>query len=164
MSEELIGRFTDKTGREWIIDLDVGTCREVLKLTGIDLANFHDGKSLQALWSNDEKLVDVLWVLVKDQAGKLDVDEVAFAKRLNGDVLASGLEAIQQAILGFTRPDRRELVRQIMDKTAKLTDKMVAAAAANVQSDKIDKEADKVIARMTSQMDAAIAKQFASGS
>ena len=71
MSEELIGRFKDKTGCEWIIDLDVATCREVLKLTGIDLANFHDGKSLQALWSNDEKLVDVLWVLVKEQAEKL---------------------------------------------------------------------------------------------
>ena len=129
-----------------------------------DLANFHDGKSLQALWSNDEKLVDVLWVLVKEQAEKLDVDDVAFAKRLNGDVLASGLEAIQQAILGFTRPDRRELVRQIMNKAAKLTEKMVAAAAANIESDKIDQQADKAIARMTSQMDAAIAKQFASGS
>ena len=158
MPEELFGRFKDKTGREWIVDLDVDTCRRVRKECGVDLANFHDGNSHRQLWESDEKLVDVLWELVSEQAAKASVDASQFAKSLNGDALAAGLEAIQAAVVGFTRPDRRELARQIQDKAKTLTAKLVEQSAAQLASEKLAQQMDAAVARHANKIEETIAK------
>lgn len=164
MSEELIGRFKDKTGREWIIDLDVVTCRAIKKSHGVDLANYHDGNAHRVLWSDDEKLVNVLWDLVEAQAQREGIDAESFGKSLNGDALAAALDAIQAAVVGFTRPDRRELVRQIQAKASQITAKMIAKAAAEISSERTDARLDAALDKAVRKMGSEIDKALTSGS
>lgn len=162
-SEEQIGRFDDKHGRHWSIDLSVGLCRQVLKETGVDLANYHNGKAAQTLWADDTKLVEVLWVLVEEDATKADIGPEEFAKSLNGDVLAKALEAIEVAVLGFTRPDRRELIRQIADKAKTVQIRVVEEAKAKLASSKTDALIERALVRESEKIDKQLEKQLTSG-
>jgi hypothetical protein len=140
-------QFKDRLNRSWLLSLDLGECRRVCRLHDVDLANWHDGKALHTLLVSDEKLVAVLWCLIEEQAKTGQIDEEEFARGLNGDVLATALEALTEAIVLFTRPDRRELVRQIAVKATQTQDDAVRRAIGLVNSqdatDRITVELDK---------------------
>lgn len=157
MSEKRDGAFTDRLGGEWSVALDVGLCRDIKRAHGVDLANWIDGKAAGRLYQDDETLVAVLWMLCQSQADACDVDEEAFARLLNGDVLAAALTAIEEAVLGFTRPDRRELVRQAIatmrDATAETLDKQRAKLASAETRRAISAAVDRAISKAGRELD-----------
>lgn len=144
---EEVALFVDRRGREWSLSLDVGLCRKVLREHQVDLANWHDGKAAHVLALDDAKLVDVLWSLVAEQAKERGLDEEAFAGSLNGDVLAAALDAIRAAVVGFTRPDRRELVRQINAKADQITQRAVAKTLEQLTSQETDQAIERALER-----------------
>ncbi len=161
--ETTVASFTDRRDREWTIVLDVAICRDVKAQLGVDLANWSDGKASAKLWSDDGALVDVLWLLLKEQATELGVDEREFAKSLNGDVLAAGLKAIEDAVVNFTRPDRLDLVRKIAEKSGQVTTAAIERASqeidAAVTPTRLNSLLDKTAAKARKAMDRAIETQ-----
>lgn len=157
MEENREATFTDRKSQEWVIALDVGLCRDVKKVHGVDLANWIDGKAAARLYQDDALLVAVTWMLVAEQAEQRGVDEEAFARSLNGDVLAKALEAIEQAIMGFTRPDRRELVRQAIETmraaTAEAIDKQRAKLASPETLRAISSAVDRAVTKAGRELD-----------
>jgi len=155
--EKVDGTFADRLGGEWYVALDVGLCRDIKLAHGVDLANWIDGKAAGRLYQDDETLVAVLWMLCQSQARDRDIDEEAFARLLNGDVLAAALTAIEEAVLGFTRPDRRELVRQAIETmraaTAETIDKQRAKLASPETQRAISAAVDRALAKAAKELD-----------
>ena len=156
-------QFADKHGEQWALCLDVGLCREVRNEHGVDLANWIDGKAAEQLYRSDEKLVDVLWTLCLSQAERRELSEVDFARRLNGDVLAAALTAIEGAVLGFTRPDRRELIRQTIEAARAAHVKQLAAIAKQIETD-LPRAIDRAVERGRRKFADELAKSSTSGS
>lgn len=163
MSEQLPAVFTDRQDRSWSIVLDVALCRDVKNQLGVDLANWADGKAASKLWQDDEALVDTLWALIKDDAKERRVDELAFAKSLNGDVLAEGLKAIEDAVVNFTRPDRRDLVKKIAAKSGEVTTAAIQRASeevdAAVSPERLKAQLDRTAAKARKAMERALESQ-----
>lgn len=161
--ETAVASFTDRRDREWKIVLDVALCRDVKTQLGIDLANWADGKAASKLWSDDAALVDTLWLLLKEQAANCAVDELSFARSLNGDVLAAGLKAIEAAVVNFTRPDRRDMVRKIAEKSGEVTaaavDRATQEIEAAVTPDRLKNMLDRTAAKARKAMDRALETQ-----
>ena len=155
--EKVDGTFADRLGGEWYVALDVGLCRDIKLAHGVDLANWIDGKAASRLYQDDETLVAVLWMLCQSQADERDIDEEAFARLLNGDVLAAALTAIEEAVVGFTRPDRRELVRQAMatmkEATAEAIDKQRCKLASADTRRAISAAVDRAITKAGRELD-----------
>lgn len=161
--ETTVASFSDRRDREWTIVLDVALCRDVKAQLGVDLANWADGKASAKLWSDDAALVDVLWLLLKEQAADRAVDEREFARSLNGDVLAEGLKAIEDAVVNFTRPDRRDLVRKIAEKSGDVTTAAIQRATEEVEAavtpERLKAQLDRTAAKARKAMDRAIETQ-----
>lgn len=136
--------FSDRRGRSWSIELNFGLARRIKRDHAVDFVNWQDGKAYTALL-DDEKLVAVLWCLVADQASAAAVDEEAFAQGLCGDVLAEALEAITEAVVVFTRPDRRELVREVANLGQKAAAKAIPRALELAASQETDQALDRAI-------------------
>lgn len=163
MSEQLPAVFTDRQDRSWSIVLDVALCRDVKNQLGVDLANWADGKAASKLWSDDGALVDTLWALIGDAAKERGVDERDFAKALNGDVLAEGLKAIEDAVVNFTRPDRREVVKKIAAKSGEVITAAIRRASEEVDAavtpERLKAQLDRTAAKARKAMDSALESQ-----
>lgn len=142
--------FKDLGGNEWIISFNIGNCRRLLELTKLDFANAHDGKAVSEIQANDSKMVQVLWLLIEEQAKAKGIDEDAFWRNLDGNVLEEAQNAIEEAVLGFTRPERRAALKAILDKKREAIDKAMNLAVAKVQAVNIDQELENRLSQSTS--------------
>lgn len=142
--------FKDLGGNEWIISFNIGNCRRLLELTKLDFANAHDGKAVSEIQANDSKMVQVLWLLIEEQAKAKGIEEDAFWRNLDGNVLEEAQNAIEEAVLGFTRPERRAALKAILDKKREAIDKAMTLAVAKVQAVNIDQELEKQLSQSTS--------------
>jgi uncharacterized protein with GYD domain len=144
--------FKDMTGDDWTILLRVDEVNLVKKLHGVNLAGIFDkdSKDLAAL-SDPEKMVDVVWTLVEDQAAAKKLDPRGFARLLDEDSLEDMAEAIGRAVADFSR--RRKAARhKVMDKSAKVKAAVMKKGEVDLQKlDQMDDDAlaDQVIARLT---------------
>lgn len=141
--------FKDLGGNEWIVSFNIGNCRRLLELTKLDFANAHDGKAVSEIQANDSKMVQVLWLLIEEQAKAKGIDEDAFWQKLDGNVLEEAQNAIEEAVLGFTRPERRAALKAILDKKREAIDKAMNLAVAKVQAVNIDQELEKQLSQST---------------
>lgn len=117
--------FTDNTGKQWEINVNVNTIERVRDLCGIRLDKlFDDNLSLlEAVLDDPLRLTDVLWAVVGDGG-----DKVAFLMSLAGDALESAANALVEATIDFfPNPKRRHLLRETIRK---------AWAAVNATADK----------------------------
>lgn len=109
-------RFTDTTGRDWIVEITCTAAKRVRAITSFDPLNVA-GDALQRLWSDPVLVADVLYAACRPQAEERGVSQEAFGDALAGDALGQAREALIDAIVSFT-PHPREravLARVVMD-------------------------------------------------
>lgn len=152
--------FTDTRQRVWPLAFDYTLARRIKKEAGLDFVNAHDGKAIEGIYRSDEKLVQVLWLLCQEQAEREQIDEEEFGRGLGGDALGAAIDALQEALVLFSRPANRPVLEQILAKareaqdaeqklvmeklgSQKVTDLMQAKA--REVSDKIDRQLDDLI-------------------
>lgn len=132
--------FTDAQGREWQIDVTLGTIKQVRIATGYSLPSMFDtDESLSQFVADYEKIGDTLFELCKGQHG--DVDPVQFARALGGDALREATEALVRATVDFfPTPEAREVQHKRIDTLLEVTRKVSAIGLAIVteQLAKID--------------------------
>jgi hypothetical protein len=108
--------FTDSAGRKWDVAVtaaDLTACREE---AGVALGRLPLDKLAEEL-ADAEKLVAVLFVLVKDQIAKLGLTPEQFARGLDGDALEAATVAFWRAWADFSPRQTRRLVLGLVDKT-----------------------------------------------
>lgn len=141
--------FTDNAKTTWVIDLDAPKIVRIRSELGLDLVGA-DGSAYEKMVDDPILLFEVLWKLCSKQADDKKIDVDAFAQRITGDAIESATDAMVEAIADFFPKAKRELVRGLAQKTARIRAKGMAAAMKRVGDIKLEAQLVKV---MEDQMD-----------
>lgn len=109
--------FKDANGREWAVEINVGQAKRVRASLQVDLPALVAGRAdgLGELLDDPIRLVDVLYVLCRDQAQKAGISDEQFGCGLGGDTLAQATDALVESLVDFfPDPKRREVLRKLM--------------------------------------------------
>lgn len=143
--------FKDANGKEWLLTLDAPTIRMVRsELDGLDLASA-DGQVYEQLQDDPCQLVDCIWVLCREQAISRGVTDVDFGKALVGEVIDQATAALLNAIVDFSPTRKRELLKAVAAKNAKLRELGTAKALAKINDPEVEAQ---ILAGMEARMDA----------
>lgn len=95
--------FKGHDNKAWQISVDVAQLKAVREQTGVDLFRLFDDEMalLTQLTLDPCKLVDVIWVLCREQAREAGVSDEQFGRGMGGDVLQRATEAFVEAVIDF---------------------------------------------------------------
>ena len=110
--------FKDGAGRAWNVEITVLSIKQVAARTGFQIARLLDDNmaGFAALVSDPVKFVDVLFVLVGEQATKVPVTEEQFFRGLSGDALEAAYDAFRGAFEDFSPSHLRQILRAVSEK------------------------------------------------
>lgn len=117
-----MARFTDRAGREWNVDINIGSVMR-MKKEGVNLLELEEnkGKLLTELYTDDILLVQWVWKVIQFDARKLGVSEEDFYAALGGLSLAEARRAFFEEYANFSRsPGTRSSLQKwlLMEKRA----------------------------------------------
>lgn len=132
--------FQDQNGREWVLKIHAPMIVDIQSETEVDLRSID---SLSALLGDPVGLVNVLWVMVREQAGPLGVLPRNFGESLVGDAIEKAAEALVKAYRDFSPASTRALIDESMGSAA-----AVEAKRAKLQMAVLAKNYAEVNARL----------------
>jgi hypothetical protein len=126
--------FKDNAGRTWSLTLNVWTVKKVRDLLGVDLLDL-GGES--ATGPSDKKpgllfrliadpvlLVDVLYVVCRDQADETGITDEQFGRAMGGDAIDAATKAFLEELADFTpSPRDRARARKVIETTWAMIEK-----------------------------------------
>lgn len=126
--------FKDGLGRDWQVALNVYQMKRIRAALGIDLVNVialdKDGKvkvDLVDRIANDPcLLVDILWVLVEEQAKAINVTDAQFGEALAGDAIENATRAFLDELVDFFPGARRLFLKKAVELSRKCAGEMTA--------------------------------------
>lgn len=121
-----MAKFKDTDGREWNAKLTVWHLEQVTERIGANLDDLleDDGKGVMDLFRSSSKVARTLWVLIEEDAKKLDepVKEDVFLRALAGEEFELARHALYRAVADFYLPRSwkkiKALGQNILDQTA----------------------------------------------
>lgn len=128
--------FTDSAGRTWILSMNVGAIRRVKAQLGIDLLTVldHDCQLFARLGADIALAVDLVWVLIADQAEKMGVTDEQFGESLVGDAIDRAMEALVAETIAFFPQGRRAILAKLWEKSKQATNTAVQLAVTKLDS------------------------------
>jgi hypothetical protein len=128
--------FRDMKDRTWRLEITAYSLKAVRATTGVDLDKLvaEDTRLLTELVSDSVKFVDVLFVLVKDQADRLSVTDEEFGRSLGGDAIEAAGRAFESAFLFFCPSRMRRVMAAARAKAEAALDLATAKAVANIEA------------------------------
>ena len=123
--------FKDDAGRTWSLTLNVWTVKKVRDLLGVDLLDLGGDAAtrdkpglLFRLIADPVLLVDVLYVVCKDQADGASVTDEQFGRAMGGDAIDAATRAFLEELADFTpSPRDRARARKVIETTWAMIDK-----------------------------------------
>ncbi len=127
-----MSKFVDCLAREWDLNLTVGSLADVRKQTSHDLGrSMRDEQGLmELLFSDPQALVEVLWVLCREQA-EPDITPESFARGFNGATIEKAAEALLAAVADFF--PRSRVGRALRERLPALLTQMDEAAVRAIE-------------------------------
>lgn len=118
--------FKDFEGREWTIDLNIATAREIRRrmatVESLQDVDFLDHASLLLSLNDVFFAADLLFVVCESQANERGIDSEAFGRALRGDVLFDAIAAFTAEYIDFfPDPTIREKIRVVAEKNRETT-------------------------------------------
>lgn len=142
--------FKDKFDRDWVLSLDAPAIRAVQQeFQGVNLAD-PEGKVFEALAADPCLLVDVLWVLCREQSQAAGLTEPQFAKALVGDTIEAATDALLAAITDFFPRRKRDLLTAVTAKNQKLRELATVEALAKINNPALETQ---ILESLAAQMD-----------
>lgn len=144
--------FKDTQDREWVIEINVAAIKRVRGLLSIDLYKAADDglQGLADIVGDPVQLVDVLFVLCRDQATERGVSDEDFGRAMGGDVLLNASEAfVEELVDFFPEPRARAALRKVIDTGRHLRDRLIDRAEAQINAIDLDSEAETLVASLT---------------
>ena len=113
--------FKDFEGREWTIDLNIATAREIRRrmatVESLQDVDFLDHAALLLSLNDVFFAADLLFVVCESQANERGIDSEAFGRALRGDVLFDAIAAFTAEYIDFfPDPTIREKIRVVAEK------------------------------------------------
>jgi hypothetical protein len=118
-------RFIDAAGRHWAVDINVTQIKRVRDLLKVDLFKLIDDglRPLAELLSDPVGLVDVVYVLIQDQAKAQGVSDEDFGRAMAGDAIQAAAEAFTEELFDFFPETKdRLLLRKVLGKTREIAE------------------------------------------
>jgi hypothetical protein len=149
--------FNDNAGRTWNLTLNVWTVKKVRDLLGVDLLDL-GGESASAqkpgllfrLIADPVLLVDVLYVVCKDQADSASITDEQFGRAMGGDAIDAATKAFLEELADFTpSPRDRARARKVIATTWAMIEK-----AQDVLDAKAEKELPAAVETLLAEMSA----------
>jgi hypothetical protein len=142
--------FNDRHGREWRLIIEVDAIERIRDETGVNLYELLDdeAKVLRKLMTAPRKLVEVLWVLVADQAAAAKVEAEDFGRSFDGDALEAASEAFQQEAVSFFPKPIRQSARKLLAKGRDLMQELLSQADEQIAAIDPKKEAASLVERL----------------
>lgn len=110
--------FKDNAGRTWLVAINVNAVKRCRALVGVDLYGLVDDgfQGLAKLLGDPVQLVDVLYVLCRDEAEKVGVTDEDFGRAMAGDAIEAASNAFLEELTGFFPDPRvRAALRKVME-------------------------------------------------
>jgi hypothetical protein len=145
--------FIDTQARTWVVELNVTLVGRVRKLLGIDLYRIGDDrfKKLDEILGDPCQLVDLLYVICKDQADTHQISDEDFGRAFAGDVLESAERAFVEALVDFfPNPKSREALRALVEKGRQVQEKAIELVTAKMATIDPAMEAKTLVESLTS--------------
>ena len=119
-----MANFSDKDGRNWQVNLNVHTIKQIKQILEIDLLDEKVHEVLQQIADDVVLAVDVLYLALKEQLDTAQISDEEFGKSLGGDCLNEAVGALVQALINFyPNPQKREFLKRLWEKSTKHMDK-----------------------------------------
>ena len=126
-------KFKDTAGREYKIKVTIPKLRWIRDEIDVDLGQ---RQAFIELSNNPIDLVNVLYMLVKEQCDEYKISDVEFGESLDGDTLEKAWEAFGESYLSFCPSHRAEALRAMMAASKK---------AERLTEEAIDKRLDQLV-------------------
>lgn len=139
--------FKDKRGAEWAVEITVGSRRDVQKALGLDLYALVEDemKGLAELLADVERLVQLLYVLCRDQVEERGMDPEHFGRQFTGPVIEAATDALlQEYVSFFPNPQVREGLRKVLDKSAQMAARLAERASRQIDAIDLEREIDSL--------------------
>lgn len=144
--------FKDANGKTWTVQLDAPTIKAVRDELKIDLVD-SKGTTFSQLADDPITLVDVLWVICREQASAAGITDEQFGRALVGDPIEQATGALLDAICDFFPQAKRKLLAMMRERDKVIRDKGMELAIAKISDPAL---VDRAIAAMEAEMEAAI--------
>jgi hypothetical protein len=132
-----MAKFTDANGNEWIIKIDPVLVDEVYAETkagnpeGLSLYKLLDGgfENFRELLENIPLLLNVVHLLIREQAQAKGIDTPNFLRGMNGDAIEAASEALYDALVEFAPKKKRELMASLKTEAKALAEPLLSKAS-----------------------------------
>lgn len=154
--------FADRNGRQWQVDLTIGTVARVRKQSGkrfdlLDPSSVVDGEKLSTVLDEDFATVyEVLWHIVEPQAMAAGITAEQFGEAMAADCIVAAQAALFAEWLDFFRDVQRPDLAMALDMMATARTRLARAVAAKMAA--IDVEATKTA--MQAKIDQTLGRSF----
>lgn len=129
--------FKDAIGRDWTIDINLGT-REIVKAkTGVD---FLDLETCVEKLSDLATLGAVLYALCEPQIEKLGLKQEDFVSAFKGDVFDAASAALNGELIDFFPSGRRQILQRTLAKAKELETMALDHANKMIDSGKLEEQ------------------------
>jgi len=141
--------IVDAKGRSWDIIVDVpniARLRETLKINLLELVIPHN--TLVESLNDPCKLVDLLFVLCRDQADEREVTDLEFGRSMTPDCIEDGLQSVLEGVVNFSPRGVRPAYQKVLEKATKFqaaqADKVLAMVTSPEFDTMLEKELEKL--------------------
>jgi len=142
-----MSKFKDNAGRDWDVNITVGTVKRVKADTSYDLITVIGGEvAIQRLSTDPLLLAEVLFSIIRPQAEAKGITLEQFLESLGGESIEKATDAFMEALANFSPPQRRDLLLKAVGKL-KEAEKVILAEANKTMDD--PKFAEKLLASVS---------------
>jgi len=142
--------FKDADSRQWDLVINVAAVKRVRDLLGLDLYGLVDDEArpLGRLLGDPCKLVDVLYVLCREQAQARSITDEDFGRGFSGDSLEAAADAFCEELFDFF-PNRqaRETLRATKRKSRELASILLQRADQKLAEIDLAKVAEELLSK-----------------
>ena len=139
--------FSDKNGKKWTIDVNLGTARRVLSGCGVDLLHLidineekSDMSGLDRIASDPFLLFQVIYILCERQVNQSGIGEDEFAELFDSDSIQAATDALVQEVINFSHPAKRKMLTVVYSKMVALREEQTRHLEEILGSEEFDRE------------------------
>lgn len=131
--------FRDKENRAWTPVVDIITIRRVRDALDINVLELMvPGSGLPDRLNDPCLLVDVLYLLCKDEADRLNIDDQSFGRAMTPDGIRDAFREISEGVVNFSHSGIRPAYRKILETAIRYDKKQTELLAALMENPEFD--------------------------
>lgn len=156
--------FKTTDGREYVVRLDAPRIKACRDATSVDLGALDFSSAAAQLAADPVLLVDVLWVLCREQAITYGVSDRAFGECLVGDAIEEAARALVLARADFSPTRTRSAILRQLEMSDRVRAKATELVTAQLEDPELEQRVTRAMeSQLLAQMEAALTRLESAG-